>query len=141
MSASIHNIEPGLMILVFIAATVLVICITLTIQLVMKGHSNSPALWIAWGINAIIVWALVVNARESTKRVTLITFYPNKMQIVRSSIWYSDVHPEDITKMEIIPAGKNPERYMIQTDKKSFCISSDNMRNYPELIQHIREFA
>lgn len=134
------RIDSSLMILLFLAVTLLAVCIAFTVHMQMTGNGKNGALLIPWGIETGIIASLLLSVRESRRNVTLITFYPNKMQIIRSSIWYSDIHPEEITGLEIISSEKMPERFIIRTGKDSFCIASDNMKNYPELVQHIREF-
>ncbi|MHB0999845.1 MAG: hypothetical protein ACYC27_11430 [Armatimonadota bacterium] len=114
----------------------------------MHGHINMVSLWIFWSMVTAIIVSIIVAiffvVREACERASMISFYTDKMQIARSSFWYShvhnDVYPRDITGIDIIPSGKKPEQCIIRTETRRFCIPSAYMKNYPLLVQRIREF-
>lgn len=127
--------------LLFFVVLVLVCSIAFIVQPHVRGHASASVLWVVWGLEAAFIAALWETAREARKRVTIISFYPDKMQIVRSSIWYSDVRPEEITGVEVVPSGTHPERCAIETEKGSFLIYSEYMKNYPDLLKRIKRFS
>ena len=112
----------------------------LTVTVLAINVAFTAGMWITWGMGSALIAGLVLTARESRLRVTMVSIYPSKLQIIRSSIWYKDLRPEEITGIEIIPSGKDPERCIVRVRNDKFVLYSEYMRSYPELIQRIMEF-
>ena len=127
-SLSGRRLDLGVMRIAIYAFLGIVFCVAFAIGL-MRGHGNVGVLWVLCGIEtALIVW-LVEGVKELRRSVTLVSFYPDKMQVVRSSIWYADVRP-----------GKVPERCMVRTANGEYVLYSEYMKSYPMLTRRIGVF-